>query len=65
MTELWYNNIKILLTKLDEFFPNKKQSKIGMVLLVLITPLIDFKCFNNKDDATTKFISFFISNLMI
>jgi len=31
MTELWYNNIKILLTKLDEFFPNKKQSKIENV----------------------------------
>jgi hypothetical protein len=47
------NNVNVPL-----FNSNKKQSKIGMVLLVLITPLIDFKCFNNKDDATTKFISF-------
>lgn len=31
MTELWYNNIKILLTNLDKFFLNKKQSKIENV----------------------------------
>jgi hypothetical protein len=35
----------------------RKQSRIGMVLFVFRTPLIDFKCFNSVDADTTKFIN--------
>jgi len=35
---------------------NRKQSRIGMVLLVFNTPPIDFKCLNKDDADTTKFI---------
>jgi hypothetical protein len=42
--------------KLPLLSSNKKQSKIGIVLLEFNTPLIDFKCFNKVDDDTTKFI---------
>src|SRR6476620_10179413 len=35
----------------------RKQTRIGMVLLVLSTPPIDFKCLSNADADTTKFIN--------
>jgi hypothetical protein len=43
------------------FNSNRKQSKIGIVLLEFKTPLIDFKCFSNVDDDTTKFIVIYLS----
>jgi hypothetical protein len=36
---------------------NKKQSKIGMVLLEFKTPPMDFKCFNKVVEDITKFIA--------
>ena len=42
---------------------NKKQSKMGMVLLEFKTPFIDFKCFNKVDDDTTKFIGLVFNQL--
>jgi hypothetical protein len=38
------------------FISNKKQSKMGMVLLEFKTPPMDFKCFNKVDADITKFI---------
>ena len=38
------------------FISNKKQSKIGMVLLEFKTPPIDLRCFNNAVAEITKFI---------
>ena len=50
------NNVNVSL-----FNSNRKQSKIGIVLLEFKTPLIDFKCFSNVDDDTIKFIVIYLS----